>query len=413
LPKWAKSGHYRPMKRRTPKPEVISNGGYTVRLYPDNTKGRSGWRVTWNNPTRQRKFFTVHAEAKEHARRVVGNLREGRREVANANESDLNDLSRARRQLMGIDCSIEQAVKEYAECYHTLAGRSVLGFVQAQMQRMGKLKDGTIAEVAAELIAEKEARGKGSSWVKSLRIFLINKAAKNLTKPILLITPDDLSEFLNSWSGRTRNNYLTFFVLLFNFAKGKYLPAGEPTAAEKLERDVVTPGEVKIWTPEEVKKILGAAEPDELPFFAISMFAGIRTKEITLMDWSQVRPSDDPDESHIEIKAVGSKKQAGRRIVPILPALAAYLRAIKPPKTGRIVPNVNMTPRQFKVAAVAGIKWKHNASRHSFGSYRMAEIKNASHVAEEMGNSPAMVKKHYFQAVTKAEAAKFWAIRPE
>jgi hypothetical protein len=42
----------------------------------------------------------------------------------------------------------------------------------------------------------------------------------------------------------------------------------------------------------------------------------------------------------------------------------------------------------------------------------MAEIKNAFHVAEEMGNSPAMVKKHYFQAVTKAEAGRFWAIRP-
>jgi hypothetical protein len=30
-----------------------------------------------------------------------------------------------------------------------------------------------------------------------------------------------------------------------------------------------------------------------------------------------------------------------------------------------------------------------------------------------MGNTPAIVKKHYFQAVTKAEAAKFWAIRPD
>jgi hypothetical protein len=63
-------------------------------------------------------------------------------------------------------------------------------------------------------------------------------------------------------------------------------------------------------------------------------------------------------------------------------------------------------------AAAAGLKWKHNASRHSFGSYRMAEIKNAFHVAEEMGNSPAMVKKHYFQAVTKAEASRFWSICP-
>ena len=46
------------------------------------------------------------------------------------------------------------------------------------------------------------------------------------------------------------------------------------------------------------------------------------------------------------------------------------------------------------------------------GSYCMAEIKNSFHVAEEMRISPAMVKKPYFQAVTKAEASRFWAIRP-
>ena len=402
-----------PMGKTKKKAEVITNGGFSARIICDVTDGRRGWRLTWNAPDRRRRFFSDLDEAREQARRIVAELRAGRPAVANADASDLDELSRARRHLLNIDASIEQAVKEYAEAYKALGGRSVSGFIQAQIQRMGKLKEGTIAEVAAELIAEKEARGKGSSWVKSLRVFLLNKAAKTLTKPILLITPEDLGKFLSQWSGRTRNNYLTFFVLLFNFAKGKYLPAGEPTSAEKLERDVVTPSEVEIWTPEEAKKILDAADPDELPFFAISMFAGIRTREITLLDWSQVRPSDDPDESHIEIKAVGSKKQAGRRIVPILPALAAYLKAIKPPKTGRIVPNVNMTPRQKGTALAAGLKWKHNASRHSFGSYRMAEIKNAYHVAEEMGNTPAMVKKHYFQAVTKAEAARFWAIRPD
>ena len=40
----------------------------------------------------------------------------------------------------------------------------------------------------------------------------------------------------------------------------------------------------------------------------------------------------------------------------------------------------------------------------------MADIKNVYQVVEEMGNSPAMVKKHYFQGVTKAEARRFWSI---
>jgi hypothetical protein len=55
-------------------------------------------------------------------------------------------------------------------------------------------------------------------------------------------------------------------------------------------------------------------------------------------------------------------------------AFVAYLKAIKPSKTGCIVPDVNMAPRQFKLAAAAGLKWKHNAIRYSFGSCRMAWI---------------------------------------
>jgi hypothetical protein len=102
----------------------------------------------------------------------------------------------------------------------------------------------------------------------------------------------------------------------------------------------------------------------------------------------------------------------GRRIVPILPPLAAFLAEIQPPKSGRIIPNMRMEKRMNEMEIRSKIPWKKNASRHSFGSYRMAEIKNVYQVAEEMGNSPAMVKKHYFQAVTKAEASKFWAIRP-
>jgi hypothetical protein len=37
---------------------------------------------------------------------------------------------------------------------------------------------------------------------------------------------------------------------------------------------------------------------------------------------------------------------------------------------------------------------------------------NAFHFAEEMRNYQAMVKKHYFQSVTKAEAIRLWNIRP-
>ena len=52
-------------------------------------------------------------------------------------------------------------------------------------------------------------------------------------------------------------------------------------------------------------------------------------------------------------------------------------------------------------------KWKHNALRHSFISYRVAEVKNVAEVALEAGNSPQMIFKHYRELV-RPDAAKAW-----
>ena len=54
-----------------------------------------------------------------------------------------------------------------------------------------------------------------------------------------------------------------------------------------------------------------------------------------------------------------------------------------------------------------GIKWRNNALRHSFGSYRMTEIQNMPQLAYEMGNSVAIIKRHYHEAVHKTEAEDF------
>ena len=56
--------------------------------------------------------------------------------------------------------------------------------------------------------------------------------------------------------------------------------------------------------------------------------------------------------------------------------------------------------------------WKHNALRHSFISYRVADIQNVAQVALEAGNSPQMIFKHYRELVRPAEAKAWFAISP-
>ena len=51
--------------------------------------------------------------------------------------------------------------------------------------------------------------------------------------------------------------------------------------------------------------------------------------------------------------------------------------------------------------------------RHSFCSYRMAEVKNAAQVALEAGNSPRMIFEHYRELVTEDEAKEWFGIGPK
>jgi hypothetical protein len=64
----------------------------------------------------------------------------------------------------------------------------------------------------------------------------------------------------------------------------------------------------------------------------------------------------------------------------------------------------------FALAKVAQID---NGARHSFISYRTAEIRDVARVADECGNSVATIKNHYRQLVTSEAAQAFFSIRPE
>jgi integrase len=60
----------------------------------------------------------------------------------------------------------------------------------------------------------------------------------------------------------------------------------------------------------------------------------------------------------------------------------------------------------------ARVTYKRNALRHSFGSYRMELLRNAGAVALEMGNSAAIVMRHYFDIVERQAAQAYWSIKP-
>jgi hypothetical protein len=68
---------------------------------------------------------------------------------------------------------------------------------------------------------------------------------------------------------------------------------------------------------------------------------------------------------------------------------------------------------QQDTAKAGGLKWKSNALRHSYASYRFAQIGDAGRVAGELGNSAAVVHKHYRELVKPGDAERWFAVRPQ
>jgi integrase len=167
----------------------------------------------------------------------------------------------------------------------------------------------------------------------------------------------------------------------------------------------------EIFAVDELRALLEAAqrtEPSVLPMLAIGAFAGLREAEIQRLDWSEV----DLARGHIEVKAAKAKS-ARRRIVPIQPNLAAWLRPYSG-LTGHVVPESarGKCGRVRKTAKLA--RWPKNGLRHSYSSYRLAAIHDAPRVASELGHTtPQLLYSTYRELVLPQEAERYWKIEPK
>jgi hypothetical protein len=89
--------------------------------------------------------------------------------------------------------------------------------------------------------------------------------------------------------------------------------------------------------------------------------------------------------------------------------------AIAPRNGARVWPDTkdSFFKAMRRAADNGKIKWKQNALRHSFISYRLAELQDVNRVALEAGNSPQMIFRHYRELATPEQAKTWFAIAPD
>ena len=239
-------------------------------------------------------------------------------------------------------------------------------------------------------------------------------------------TPEVMKAFFNENSGKTLRRTVSAWCG-WAVEEG-YLPSN-PCARPKRRRGtkIKTAHEAVILSPTEASDLLRAAVLAEdwtsLSFIALGLFSGIRPMEFrkkfrgaptVLLEWRHVTPDG------IEIHPKHTKTIA--RVVPIVEPLAKWTEFIREKKgvlsgpvlaAGKHGGGWRKHWDQFREKHWPH-EWHPDQLRHSFGSYRMATIKDAQQVSLEMGNSPAVVLRHYWNWKTLGrQAEEFWALTPE
>ena len=342
--------------------------------------------------------------AKIEARKLIAQIASGRAHEEVMTLAEVEDYRLAKNKLVTFNVSLLTAVEEW------IAGRGKTSSVITKK----------VSEVVDEFLTSKRVEGVGFFHLED-RKYRMNKFAAAFPGRIDQIGTHEIEVWLNGLevSGRTRNNYRNAVLQLFRYARGKrHLPRNEPTAVEDVAAANAGDGAIEIYTPQELRLLLSNAPAKLLPFFAIGALAGLRSQEIMRLDWSDLRF----EQGFIEV-AAEKAKTASRRLVPLLPSLAAWLLPLRK-ESGHVVGYTRNNTlskarmRFCKDAIKSGDEviefiWKPNALRHSYASYRLADIKDAARVALEMGNSPTMLFRNYRELVTEKQAGEWFAVLPK
>jgi integrase len=158
-----------------------------------------------------------------------------------------------------------------------------------------------------------------------------------------------------------------------------------------------------------------------IPYIVTGAFGGLRTAERCRTHWTDF--NWETGFIHVTGKRTRGRttRSSSRRLVPIRPTLKDWLADYipthgTPAADESIVPYTEQTAiKTFRLLCLAvGIEPIENGIRHSYISYRCAELKgDKSQVANEAGNSVGTINKHYLDLKTPTQAAAWFGIPRE
>jgi integrase len=394
-------------------PIVVKRGSSVVKIYRDRKPTGTYYRVAYHiGGKRHRLHFNDLEKATSEAEAKASQLSRGDIDAAQLTGRDRLVYGRAVEAVKEHGAPLDAVALEYSEASKFLDGVPLIEAVRFYARHHGRgINRKSVADAVDAIIAAKTTKGVSAVYLADLR-YRLGVFREAFHCDVSALTSDDLKAFFESHaaglSARSHNNFLRTIRTFLRFAQNHGWLSKEADLLARVEKRSEKPTPVEIFTPAQLAALLKKASAEIAPCLALGAFAGLRAEEILRLDWADVekRPG------FIEVAAHKAKTQT-RRIVPTSDNLARWL-AIAPRTKERVWPHSKawFFEAMRNVASEANIKWKQNALRHSFISYRLAEIQDVNRVALEAGNSPQMIFRHYRELATPDQARTWFSIAP-
>ena len=301
------------------------------------------------------------------------------------------------------------------------AGHSLVDAVSFYLNHHKEEKaDVTLADAVNEFVSEQGKLNLRPRSLADMRYRLNIFADAFDGRNVAGISKEEVRKWLKEQdrlSARSLKNFRNTVGRFFNWAvEEKNYRLDNPATAKKVPVGKIDWKPPVILSIKETKRLFGSALRNEvdktlIPFLALAAFAGLRTAEISRLDWRSV----DLRRKLVTIGADQAKKRRLRTIELTKNAVEWLLPFAR--KEGKLTPG-NLYPRLAALRERAEFPdWKaekSNALRHSFGSYHFALYEDAALTASKLGHkaNDDQLFDHYRALCDKADAEAYFAITP-
>jgi len=274
-----------------------------------------------------------------------------------------------------------------------------------------------VGEAAALFVAERRLHVRPLTlrdYESTLRNFGEFAGAKKLHE----IKPLDVEKFLSAGGvGKKRwNNLRGDLNAFFEFARSPVRQWLRENPVASIAKFKISRGIPEILSAERCAELMKYVEEFRggklVPYFALALFAGLRPSVREGEIWKIGQLPDASRVVDVKMKLIRLSPDVAKtkslRQIKIQPNLAAWLEQYQAPAFPIWGPGMeNLIGDVRKHFALSD-----DILRHTWVSMHVAAFQSLGGTALEAGNSETIIRRHYLNMVSEADALAFWKIRP-